>query len=51
MHPTERTLLTDFAAKNGVSSATHASLLASAGWSEEEYRDGLQWGSGRGYPD
>jgi len=51
VHPTERTLLTDFAAKNGVSSATHASLLASAGWSEEEYRDGLQWGSGRGYPD
>ena len=51
VHPTERTLLSDFAAKNGVSGATHASLLASAGWSEEEYRDGLQRGSGKGYPD
>lgn len=51
VHPTERELLSDFAAKNGVSGATHASLLASAGWSEEEYRDGLQRGSGRGFPD
>ena len=25
----------------------HARLLASAGWSEEEYRDGLQRGSGK----
>ena len=51
VHATDRELLTDFAATNGVSDATHARLLASAGWSAEEYREGLQRGSGRGYPD
>ena len=35
-------------AQNGVSGAMHARLLASAGWSEEEYRDGLQRGRGEG---
>jgi len=48
VQPTERELLSDFAAKNGVSGAVHARLLASAGWSEEEYRDGLQRGRGKG---
>ena len=37
-------------AQNGVSVAMHARLLATAGWSEEEYRDGLQRGKGEASP-
>jgi len=42
VEPSERALLRDYAEKNQLSSAQHATLLKRAGWSEEEFLDGVR---------
>ena len=38
----ERAMLSEYAAKNGVSDALHVRLLEQAGWSEDEYATGCK---------
>ena len=42
VHPNERAMLAAYAAEHAVSEAQHVRLLARAGWSEDEYRDGAR---------
>ena len=40
--PREREMLSAYAAENGVSDVQHRELLAAAGWSEAEFREGVR---------
>ena len=42
LHPSERDLLSDFAAKHGITDAEHGRCLAAYGWSESEFEHGVK---------